>query len=262
MTQIRPSKAPLIMTVSPSMVDQQKANSLSPQTQVTVITAVSPKRLTKSYGVNGKGDIVKSPGGALVSGHAEVKKVDSMQSFASLLQGLATNQAVVFGLPAHYPVRIVSKAQYFADGCPDDCLPRTNKTFEWQQGSGIFMLDHDPVDGHRPHDRASLMNALSEIFPHISSAGSVWWASSSSCLFNGGDQVSGIKGQRLYYTVKDAIDIPRAGKVLIDRFWLDGHGFYEVSRSGQALERTVFDASVWQASRLDFAAGAPLPCAD
>ncbi|MDF6884130.1 hypothetical protein NLR28_26675, partial [Escherichia coli] len=35
-----------------------------------------------------------------------------------------------------------------------------------------------------------------------------------------------------------------------------GHGRYEVSSSGQVLERGLFDASVWQTNRIDFAGGA------
>jgi hypothetical protein len=56
--------------------------------------------------------------------------------------------------------------------------------------------------------------------------------------------------------VQDASDIPRAGRVLADRLWLNGHGYCEISKSGQILERTSIDTSVWQTSRLDFAGGA------
>src|SRR5262249_34403346 len=36
--------------------------------------------------------------------------------------------------------------------------------------------------------------------------------------------------------------------------WLAGHGYIMVSKSGQALDRSLVDASVWQPERLDFAA--------
>jgi len=63
-------------------------------------------------------------------------------------------------------------------------------------------------------------------------------------------------GQRIYVLVQDAADIPRAGKALVARLWLAGHGNIEISASGAMLERTLVDASVWQPSRLDFAGGA------
>ena len=56
--------------------------------------------------------------------------------------------------------------------------------------------------------------------------------------------------------VADARDIPRIGRVLVGRLWLSGQGIMRVSASGQFLPRTLVDATVWQANRLDFASGA------
>ncbi len=231
-------------------------SNLVQSAKITVLTAIKPDRLTKSFSLNKDETIIKQPGGVLVEGQANIIEIESLHSFANLLQGLDTNQALTYGLPVKSPIKIVSKKQYQIDVCPDDCLPRTSETFEWPTNAGILMLDHDPVVGRESHDRNSLLKLLSTLFPETAAAGSIWWPSSSSCLYNGVEKLTGIKGQRLYFLVTDASDIPRAGKVLIDRLWLNGHGFYEISRSGQSLERTLFDGSVWQPSRLDFAAGA------
>ena len=83
-----------------------------------------------------------------------------------------------------------------------------------------------------------------------------WWASSSSYIYNEEKRLNGLRAQRINFLVKNASDIPRAGKVLLDRLWLHGHGDIVVSKSGQLLEKTTFDGSVWQPCRFDFAAGA------
>ena len=86
----------------------------------------------------------------------------------------------------------------------------------------------------------------------------LWWPSASShiCDAETGEDLTGLRGQRIYLMVREAGDIPRAGAVLVDRFWAAGHGRIAVSAAGAALERCPVDGSVWQPERLDFAAGA------
>jgi hypothetical protein len=84
------------------------------------------------------------------------------------------------------------------------------------------------------------------------------WPSASSWIKNSqtGAWLNQLRGQRLYLMVADGRDIPRAGQVLVARLWLAGHGYMRVSAAGSLLSRTSVDATVWQPSRLDFAAGA------
>ena len=86
----------------------------------------------------------------------------------------------------------------------------------------------------------------------------LWWPSASShiCDAETGEDLTGLRGQRIYLLVREAVDIPRAGAALVDRFWAAGHGWIAVSVAGSALERCPVDGSVWQPERLDFAAGA------
>ena len=48
------------------------------------------------------------------------------------------------------------------------------------------------------------------------------------------------------------VKLDPAGNLL----WAKGIGHFEVSKSGSLLERGLFDGSVWQTNRIDFAAGA------
>jgi hypothetical protein len=68
--------------------------------------------------------------------------------------------------------------------------------------------------------------------------------------------LTGLRGQRFYLFVKDASDIERAGRTLNERLWAMNHGRFEISESGALLKRCMFDGSVWQTNRIDFAAGA------
>jgi hypothetical protein len=84
----------------------------------------------------------------------------------------------------------------------------------------------------------------------------VWWPSTSSCIWYGDKELNGIKGQRFYIIVDDAQDIPRMGNALNTKLWAQGHGHIEISKSGSLLVRGMFDSTVWQTNRIDFAAGA------
>jgi hypothetical protein len=94
------------------------------------------------------------------------------------------------------------------------------------------------------------------VCPKLNSSGLIWWPSTSSHIYAGENQISGLKGQRIYLLVKHGTDIERAGKVLNERLWANGFGRYEVGEGGQLLSRSVFDGAVWQTNRIDFAAGA------
>ena len=94
--------------------------------------------------------------------------------------------------------------------------------------------------------------------PGLADVAMLWWPSASShiCDAETGQDLTGLRGQRMYLLVREAGDIPRAGAALVDRFWAAGHGRIIVSAAGAALERCPVDGSVWQPERLDFAAGA------
>ena len=121
-----------------------------------------------------------------------------------------------------------------------------------------MMLDYDPPAIGVPLDRESLVRAVRECCPGLANVSMLWWSSASSNIVNTATSInmSGLRGQRLYMLLKDAKDIVRAAKVLQDRLWLRGFGRFDISKSGALLQRSLFDSSVWQANRIDFAAGA------
>lgn len=202
----------------------------------------------------------KQPGGNMIRGQVEVRKVTGLDDLAAILTRLTPEQALTYGIPPDGASGVLTRKAFEEAGRPEGYTSRTNDAFRWPDGAGVLMLDHDPGKGHDPLDRAALVAAIREAAPGLADAAMLWLPSASSCIWLGERELRGVSGQRLWTIAADATDIPRAGAVLRDRLWLAGHGWFEVSKSGALLERTLIDASVWQPSRLDFAGGAA--CSD
>jgi hypothetical protein len=225
-------------------------------TKITIITAIKPERLSKGYSLDAAGDLQKLPGGNLVQGKIQLCDLATLADFAGVLKGLTPAQALVYGVPINPATKVMTRKAFADAGNPEGATTRTNDAFRWQEGPGVLMLDYDPSVGDAAMDRGALVQAIRSAAPGLSDAQMLWWPSASSCIWSGDKELRGIKGQRLYLIVQDAMDIPRAGAVLADRLWLAGFGHIDISKSGALLERALVDASVWQPSRLDFAGGA------
>ena len=223
--------------------------------QVSIITAERPVRIGKAFRLQG-GALRKEPGGQMTRGKVEVRTIDGLDDLAAILRDLTPAQALTYGVPPAGASRILTRKVFEEAGRPDGYTTRTNDRFTWPTEGGVLMLDHDPSDDAPALDRPALVAALRKAAPVLADAALLWLPSSSSCIWQGDTELRGIGGQRLWAMVAEAADIPRAGKVLVDRLWLAGLGRFEVSASGALLERTLIDASVWQPSRLDFAGGA------
>ena len=212
--------------------------------------------LTKRLALDAVGNICKAPTVHLSEGQAEIVEVNDIEGFCNILVGLDTSQALTYGVPLNGGGRILSRRAYEAAGAPPDATTRTEEAFAYPANAGVIMIDHDPLPGREPLTRDALLQALYAVFPLLAACSHAWWPSSSSMIFNSDRQVAGLRGQRVYVIVQDATDIARAGRALVERLWLSGHGAVVVSAAGSMLERTIIDATVYQASRLDFAAGA------
>lgn len=231
-----------------------QGNNTTQPVQFTIITSVFPNTLTKEYHLK-NGDILQSTVAHMSEGQAQLCSVPSARAFADVLHGMQPNQALCFGVTGHEKIKILSASRLHKNSQPQHAVSRTKEYFFWPTGPGIMMLDYDPDRG-RPFDKHELTQALQNVLPELTYSAYVWWCSSSSFIYNGTQEAQGLRGQRLYLLVADATDIPRAGAELARRLWVAGHGYIKISRSGSMLPRTLIDTSVWQANRLDFAAGA------
>ncbi|WP_135503088.1 hypothetical protein [Roseovarius aestuariivivens] len=224
--------------------------------RLTLVTSIRPAKLSKAANRIDNGRVSITGGGVLVEGDTEILKIASLHDLKKVLERLEPNQALTFGIPRDGDKKLLSRKELAKRGAPTDFITRTRDEFCWPSGPGILMLDHDP--GEQPFFRDDLVAAIRQAVPGLKDMRMLWWPSASSHIFDEAtdEDLTGLRGQRVYLMVTDATDIPRAGAALVDRLWAAGYGYIKVSTAGAALERSPIDASVWQPERLDFAAGA------
>ena len=219
--------------------------------QLTVISSKDPVRLTKQWLMQ-DGELVKHPAGQMLEGRADVVDASTPAGLASVLLDLQHNQALCFGLPANGSAPVTTSARL--DKAVPGTIARTGRHFQWASGPGWLMLDYDPAKDGDALTPEQFREAIYSAAPALRDVPAVWGCSSSSMLFTEGEQLAGIRGQRLYILAADGRDIERAGRDLFARLWLTGFGYMAVSKSGALLKRAPIDSSVWQPHRLDFAA--------
>lgn len=226
---------------------------------LTLIESKNPDTLTKNISLSKEGRLIKQPSAQLYEGFAILKEIGSIEEFSDLVLGLTPNQALVYGTPIDgiESAKIVTKSHFESLSSKTGFITRSKDHFDWPNGAGIMMLDYDPVNDVEL-TKDELLDILYEVCPEVKAVDHLWWISSSSNIVNTetGEQLTGISGQRIYFIVNDANDIPRTAKVIEQKLWLAGNGSYKISASGAMLERVPFDMTVYQPSRLDFAAGA------
>ncbi|OZY60137.1 hypothetical protein CJF39_07400 [Pseudomonas lundensis] len=218
---------------------------------LTLITSSNPVRLTKQFLVE-DGKLVKQGAGQMVEGHANVIEAATPNALVAILSELRESQALCYGLPIAGSAPITTACNL--DKAAPGTISRTAVHFEWARAAGWLMLDYDPALSGEALTPEQFREAIYSAAPALRNAPSVWGCSSSSMLFADGQQLAGIRGQRLYIQVADSRDIERAGRVLFERLWLAGFGYIAISKSGALLKRAPIDSSVWQPHRLDFAA--------
>jgi hypothetical protein len=224
--------------------------------EFTKFTATKPKILSKTFRLDSNSALVKEPGGALTEGVAERIKAQSMADVAALLNSLNPANALAYGIMAHDRARIVTQQtlRRIKQNGGDPIIARTREHFYYNSGRGLYMLDGDFPN--EPMTGKEYLETLSRICPALGTAPMVIAASASTHIYQGDKCLKGSGGLRVLVAVKDARDIPRAGEVFFKRCILEGLGYIFISKSGAMLPRTIIDASVWQAERLDFVAGA------
>jgi hypothetical protein len=224
---------------------------------LTIVTAERPNRLAKRHTLVGQTH-KKETCAALERGRINVVRLEHFSEFGPLLSGLQTNQALIFGEPTKVGAdRIVTRNMMMRK--PDSgAVARTKDEFRWPKGPGIMALDFDVPPGAEAKSRDELVQLLNTAIPETKRSPLFWLPSGSSHIFRISDDtdLTGLRGQRLYLFVMEGDDIPRIGKYIETWSWANGHGRIQISASGQMLLRMTWDTAMWQANRLDFAAGA------
>lgn len=245
-------KAPDAANVGTMVEHADEQTTTQAKASLSIITSITPSTLAKTKTLSADGSITDGSKVEMTKGTALNTTVTGAKELANLLDSMADNQAVTWGIHTgkHDDTKLLSKKLHNDAGKPADTLTRTQDHFTWAQGGGVMMLDCD-VKGV---SKEQFIKAINDIIP-LDTIAHVWRPSASSYIYNDKVQLVGLSGQRLYIFVKDASDIPRAGNNLFERLWLGGHGYYGISAAGTPLVYSLIDASVWQTNRLDLVYG-------
>lgn len=220
----------------------------------TLITSKKPEILAKKHYLNDKNEHVCETSAHISSGIAETITINSAAEFAEILKNANTNNAICGGITDFDKVNIVSQNSFHNQA---NTITRTKEYFHFSENKpGILILDYDPPKNSKALTKDEFISAIAAIIPDFKNHAYIWTTSSSSLIYNNNIEIKGITGQRLYLFVENADDIPRAGKNLHDRLWLKNHGYFYVSKSGKAIDRSIIDTSIWQSNHLDFVGGA------
>lgn len=217
---------------------------------LTVVTSNKP--IGKQFWLEDN-QVKKRTQGYITSGSVSTEHIASLEDLATVISNLKDNQVLTYGVTAHASAELMTLRDHYEAGYPAKAVTRSNRDFYWPTGPGIMMVDYDPPDNTKVVSRSELIRLVRKCIGQVDM---LWMPSSSSYIYEGKKQHRGLAGQRLYILVNNVSDIPRVGKILHDKLWLEGEGYVHVSKSGAFLERSLVDGSVYQPSRIDFAGGA------
>jgi hypothetical protein len=218
----------------------------------TEITGTVPNRLTKIIGLQPGGTLRKETAANLSKGVATSVEVNGLNSLRDHLNSLTSANAISWGVTRVATTELCTRSD--SDAVEQGALSRTRENFEFSQGPGIMMLDHDGMPHGsllRDHFRGRILAAA----PALVAAPMLWRPSASAgCHLPDGRALTAMDRHRIYLPVQNASLISEAGKALTDLLWATpGDGWVHIGTAGQALMRCLVDDSVWQPERLDFA---------
>jgi hypothetical protein len=188
-------------------------------------------------------------------GEAERVTISGLKELKDLTENLPSSSALCFGTAAKQKARLLTQETLRAGSYPN-AIARDRDHFSFRKGHrGVLMLDCDACPGKPALSWQEIDQIIAQIVPGWSETQRLWRASSSAFIYTSdGSELIGPGGWRGYVILDDAAAIPAVGAYIYQRLWDLGHGHILISKAGQALDRSLIDASVWQPERVDFAA--------
>ncbi len=209
---------------------------------------------TKVFRLDEDGQLRKRSAANIYEGRACRVAVGNLDELRGLIENLQPKQALCFGIAEREDARLLTQ-ETLRSGSYPDAIARDREHFSFRESQpGILMLDCDVRDGQAPTNLQEIDRIIAEIVPGWRETQRLWRASSSAYLYRSdGSKLIGMGSWRGYAIVDDASAIPSVGAFIYQRLWELGHGYISISKSGQALDRSLIDSSVWQPERVDFA---------
>ena len=227
--------------------------------------------LTKRISLTPDGTLLSDGSACVMSrGHARRERLDCLEAFAALIQGLAPHEAIALGslrsdLPDQVDVTTQDRLAKLNGTAPPDLIARTSGHIAYEPGHSAFaLIDIDtkamPPDVRaRIKDAGGFWSALVSVLPELAAVGRIVRRSTTTGIsrLDTGEALPGSNGMHVYLHVEDGADIERFLRALHERCWLAGFGWHMVGAGGQLLDRSLVDRMVYAAERLVFE-GAPV----
>lgn len=195
------------------------------------------------------------------TGVAGRKNITTMKELSDWLTCLESTEAIALGvLRDGLPelVEIITKDRI--DPTKPDIVARTVNNFVYRANvPAAALLDHDqkgmtPKVAARLNEMGGFEEAIKQIIGGFDGIAYLSRASTSAGLSRSdtGEEFHGSGGKHMYLVAKDGADIGRFLRVLHDRCWLNGLGWYIIGAAGQLLDRSIVDRMVGSPERLVF----------
>lgn len=235
---------------------QSVKNVAMTNSEIPVLTV-----LTSSHGVIVKrfrevdGAVEITPAAQIYRGHAETVVVDGPVSLLKNIEGLMPNQALSLGRLPEIGPRYPLASQLLRQ---EGEISRSKEFLYWNNGPGWMLLDVDTkglpdpilnVVGGR-----CLSEVIGDVVPEIKTAPRLIKPSSSAGIITSKGEARKASGLHIYVSVASCSEVPTLLRLIHNRLWAAGLGFFTTSKSGQVLERSLVDTSVGSPERLVFAA--------
>jgi hypothetical protein len=222
-----------------------------------VVTTFSSggKKLNKTFRLV-DGRIHKQSNANLYSGAARTIVVPTALGLATLLAELRPNEALCIGRmkDGREAAQVTTRGKEGASG-----ISRSLAYMGFPQGPGWLLIDVDT--GGMPPDVAARIEALGgcwaalvDLWPELGNAARVYCPSSSQGVTAPECETMRGGGAHFYIALSDMTQAKATLDALHRRAWAAGLGFYQLSKAGGLLERSIVDVSVASPERLIFEA--------
>jgi hypothetical protein len=226
----------------------------SGKTPVLTVIASAHGPIVKRFSWDNE-NIHVEPAAQISSGHARTVLVEGPEELAQLIDNLGPCEALSLGRLPQVGLTYPLTAQHLRR---EGDIARTKEFFRWNDGCAWMLLDIDtkglPEQLLDKLDGRDLADEIKRVVPELAASPSFVRASSSAGIILPNGDLRPANGLHFYVLVEKGEFIPRLLRMVHDRLWAAGLGYYVLSKAGGLLERSLVDVSVGSPERLIFEA--------
>ena len=211
----------------------------------TLVTSTDP--LNKLF----KSDGSKESRGKMYDGNYLSVQIESIEHFFNGHNRLAENQAIALGKTEKDQGYITTSGKV-----SEGKIARTKDYFKFGK-IAFLLLDYDPSkEGFTIDSPEHYVQVLRDIDPELIYCDIGVRYGSSYGIMKDGVMISDKKSLHAYIIVKNATNekVTQYRDYLVSSAWAKGYGHIELSKTGSAMRRQVFDSAVFSPERLVFEA--------